>query len=345
MILHAMDYFHREELWECGMNDLINKNDDMDEYSGNPLVMVVGVGGGGIAAINYMIEENLQGVTYAAIDYDLDTLNRCQAGIRLSIGAKVITEDAIYSYNPSVTCEDRERFKALICDANVIFITAEIDDSASITTASIVAKIAKELAILTIGIVAPPSSQYTPRVYSVSDIEALSKHVGLIVVPNRLRVGAKVNVATEPEIFETSYDMMQMAVVGIVEAITTDGLINVDVSNVSVVLSCTDIVVMGTAIASGATRAKIATEQAFAQLSFTGIDMAPARGILIHMKSSSSIRLKEVAEALIFVESVAKESTVIVSSVFNEMMGDELRVTIFATGIGLPRVSPSDVLD
>ena len=313
----------------------------MEAQSQDAVIKVIGVGGCGGNAVAHMIEQGVQGVEFIVINTDVQALNRSRARTQLQIGA-AITQGLGAGAKPSVgkaaAEEDRERIKELISGANMVFITAGMGGGTGTGAAPIVAQIAREMNILTVAVVTKPFIYEGNRMrYAADGIKALHEHVdSLIIVPNAKLMEVLGKDVTVPEAFKAANGVLQGAVAGIAEVINVPGLINVDFADVRTVMSENGMAMMGSAIASGPDRARTAAERAIASPLLEDIDMTGARGVLVNITSSSSLKVSEMEDVMACVQFAAEEATVILGSVFDETMGDELRVTVVATGLGGP---------
>ncbi|MDD5299638.1 MAG: cell division protein FtsZ [Gallionella sp.] len=316
----------------------------MEAESQDAVIKVIGVGGCGSNAVDHMIEQGVQGVEFIVINTDAQALKRSKARTQLQIGAN-ITKGLGAGAKPSVgqaaAEEDRERIKEMICGANMVFITAGMGGGTGTGAAPIVAQIARELDILTVAVVTKPFTYEGNRMrFAKAGIDALHEHVdSLIIVPNSKLMEVLGEDVTVPEAFKAANGVLQGAVAGIAEVINVPGLINVDFADVRTVMSENGMAMMGSAIASGPDRARIAAEGAISSPLLEDVDMSGARGVLVNITSSSQLKLKEIDDVMKCVQFAAEEATVIVGSVFDENMGEELRVTVVATGLGAPRVT------
>ena len=313
----------------------------MEAQSQDAVIKVIGVGGCGGNAVDHMIEQGVQGVEFIVINTDAQALKRSRARTQLQIGAN-ITKGLGAGAKPSVgqaaAEEDRERIREMIEGANMVFITAGMGGGTGTGAAPIVAQIARELGILTVAVVTKPFTYEGNRMrFAKAGIEALHEHVdSLIIVPNSKLMEVLGADITVPEAFKAANGVLQGAVGGIAEVINVPGLINVDFADVRTVMSENGMAMMGSAIANGADRARTAAERAIASPLLEDVDMSGARGVLVNITSSSSLKLKEIDDVMECVQFAAEEATVIVGSVFDEAMGDEMRVTVVATGLGAP---------
>src|SRR3990167_4133355 len=311
----------------------------MEAETQDAVIKVIGVGGCGGNAVDHMIEQGVQGVEFIVINTDAQALKRSKARTQLQIGAN-ITKGLGAGAKPSVgqaaAEEDRERIKEMICGANMVFITAGMGGGTGTGAAPVVAQIARELDILTVAVVTKPFAYEGNRMrFAKAGIDALHEHVdSLIIVPNSKLMEVLGEDVTVPEAFKAANGVLQGAVAGIAEVINVPGLINVDFADVRTVMSENGMAMMGSAIASGPDRARVAAERAIASPLLEDVDMSGARGVLVNITSSSQLKLKELEDVMECVQFAAEEATVIVGSVFDENMGEELRVTVVATGLG-----------
>ncbi|MEO6421192.1 MAG: cell division protein FtsZ [Candidatus Nitrotoga sp.] len=306
------------------------------------VIKVIGVGGCGGNAVDHMIEKGVQGVEFIVINTDAQALNRNKARIQLQIGATItkgLGAGAIPDVGRAAAEEDRERIADLIQGANMIFITAGMGGGTGTGAAPIVAKIAKEMDILTVAVVTKPFLHEGKRMrLAQAGIEALSECVdSLIIVPNEKLMTVLGEDTSLLDAFSASNSVLQGAVAGIAEVINVPGLMNVDFADVRTLMSENGMAMMGSATASGSDRAKLAAERAMSSPLLEDVKLAGARGVLINISSSSKLTLREFKEITNSVQFAIEEATVIVGSVFDESMGDELRVTIVATGLGSPQ--------
>ncbi len=314
----------------------------METQTQDAVIKVVGIGGCGGNAVDHMIDQGVQGVEFIVINTDAQALKRSKARTQLQIGA-AITKGLGAGAKPSVgqaaAEEDRDRIKEMISGAHMVFITAGMGGGTGTGAAPIVAQIAKEMDILTVAVVTKPFTYEGNRMrYAKAGIETLHEYVdSLIIVPNSKLMEVLGNDVTVPEAFKAANGVLQGAVAGIAEVINVPGLINVDFADVRTVMSENGMAMMGSAVATGADRARVAAERAIASPLLEDVDMTGARGVLVNITSSSQLKLKEIDDVMESVQFAAEEATVIVGSVFDETMGDELRVTVVATGLGSPQ--------
>ena len=311
----------------------------MEAETQDAVIKVIGVGGCGSNAVDHMIEQGVQGVEFIVINTDSQALRRSKARTQLQIGS-TITKGLGAGAKPSVgqaaAEEDRERIKEMVNGAHMVFITAGMGGGTGTGAAPIIAQIARELDILTVAVVTKPFAYEGNRMrFAKAGIEALHEHVdSLIIVPNSKLMEVLGSDVTVPEAFKAANGVLQGAVAGIAEVINVPGLINVDFADVRTVMSENGMAMMGSAVANGPDRARSAAERAIASPLLEDVDMSGARGVLVNITSSSQLKLKELEDVMECVKFAAEEATVIVGSVFDEAMGDDLRVTVVATGLG-----------
>lgn len=323
----------------------------MDAQPQGAVIKVVGVGGCGGNAVDHMIDQGVQGVEFIVINTDAQALRRSKARVQLQIGAnltKGLGAGAKPEIGQAAAEEDRDRISEIINGANMVFITAGMGGGTGTGAAPIVAQVAKELGILTVAVVTKPFIFEGKRMtLAQSGIEELACHVdSLIIVPNAKLMEVLGGKTTLPEAFKAANGVLQGAVAGIAEVINVPGMVNVDFADVCTLMSENGMAMMGAATASGEDRARRAAEQAIASPLLEDVDLSGARGVLVNITSSSNLTLEELHEVMNCFQFAASEATVIVGSVFDEAMGDAMRVTIVATGLGAPlaRKQPKPVL-
>jgi cell division protein FtsZ len=313
-----------------------------DMQSQDAVIKVIGVGGCGGNAVDHMINKGMTGVEFLALNTDAQALKRNQASVQLQIGTNV-TKGLGAGAKPEVgreaALEDRERIAELIDGADMLFITAGMGGGTGTGAAPVVAEVAKELGILTVAVVTKPFAFEGKRM-RVADhgLKALSEHVdSLIIIPNdKLRSvlggGMKLN-----EAFQAANDVLNSAVGGIAEIIASPGMINVDFADVRTVMSEMGMAMMGSASASGEGRASQAAEAAVKSPLLENVDLKGARGVLVNITADDSLTLDEYYEVMNTIQSfTAEEATVIIGTAFDAAMGENLRVTMVATGLGNP---------
>jgi len=314
----------------------------MDVDTQDAVIKVIGVGGCGGNAVDHMISSGLNGVEFIAIKTDAQALKRNQAKLQLQLGNGV-TKGLGAGANPDVgreaALEDRERIAELIDGADMLFITAGMGGGTGTGAAPVVAEVAKELGILTVAVVTKPFMFEGKRVRAANaGIEALSRHVdSLIIIPNEKLMQVLGDDVSMLDAFKAANNVLHGAVGGIAEVINCPGLVNVDFADVRTVMSEMGMAMMGSAQASGENRARIAAEQAVASPLLEDVNLAGARGVLVNITASSTVKMKEIHEVMNTIKGfTAEEATVIVGQVLDDTMEDALRVTMVATGLGNP---------
>jgi cell division protein FtsZ len=314
----------------------------MDVDTQDAVIKVIGVGGCGGNAVDHMISSGLSGVEFIAINTDAQALKRNQAKLQLQLGNGV-TKGLGAGANPDVgreaALEDRERIAELIDGADMLFITAGMGGGTGTGAAPVVAEVAKELGILTVAVVTKPFMFEGKRVRAANaGIEALARHVdSLIIIPNEKLMQVLGEDVSMLEAFKAANNVLHGAVGGIAEVINCPGLVNVDFADVRTVMSEMGMAMMGSAQASGENRARIAAEQAVASPLLEDINLAGARGVLVNITASSTVKMREIHEVMNTIKGfTAEEATVIVGQVLDDSMEDTLRVTMVATGLGNP---------
>ncbi len=314
----------------------------MDVDTQDAVIKVIGVGGCGGNAVDHMIASGLSGVEFIAINTDAQALKRNQAKTQLQLGNGV-TKGLGAGANPDVgreaALEDRERIAEMIDGADMLFITAGMGGGTGTGAAPVVAEVAKELGILTVAVVTKPFMFEGKRVRAANaGIEALSRHVdSLIIIPNEKLMQVLGEDISMLDAFKAANNVLHGAVGGIAEVINCPGLVNVDFADVRTVMSEMGMAMMGSAQASGDDRARVAAEQAVASPLLEDVNLAGARGVLVNITASSSVKMKEIHEVMNTIKGfTAEEATVIVGQVLDDGMEDGLRVTMVATGLGSP---------
>ncbi|MDR2366015.1 MAG: cell division protein FtsZ [Zoogloeaceae bacterium] len=312
------------------------------------IIKVVGVGGGGVNAINHMIAEKVQGVEFIAANTDAQSLDNSPAGRKLALG--VLGAGGRPEVGRAAAEEHREDIRAVLEGARMVFITAGMGGGTGSGAAPIVAEVAKEMGVLTVGVVSKPFHfEGGKRMKNAeAGIAEFSQHVdSLIVILNEQLLEVLGGDAGMDEGFRAANEVLKNAVGGISEIITEHGMVNVDFEDVCTVMGETGRAMMGSATAAGLDRARIAAEQAVASPLLEGIELANARGVLVNITAAkASLRMKEVNEVMATVTSfAAKDANIIFGTAYNESMGDQLRVTVVVTGLGQKQLQEEPVRD
>lgn len=313
----------------------------VDAYSQNAVIRVIGVGGGGGNAVQHMVEANLDGVDFICANTDSQALKGTKAKSTLQLGVEM-TKGLGAGANPEVgrqsAIEDRDRIHEVISGTDMLFITAGMGGGTGTGAAPIVAEVARELGILTVAVVTKPFNFEGKKRKAIADrgIQELSNHVdSLITIPNEKLLTVLGKDVTMEDAFTSANDILLGAVQGIAEIITCPGLINVDFADVKTVMSEMGLAMMGSGISHGPERAREAAESAISSPLLEDVNITGARGILVNVTASSSLGIGEIAEIGEHIEELsAEDATVVVGTVIDDAMGDNLRVTLVATGIG-----------
>lgn len=316
----------------------------MDSQSDEAVIKVVGVGGGGGNAVEYMVKQVIEGVEFIAMNTDAQVLKTSSAHIKLQIGSEV-TKGLGAGADPNVgreaAQEDREKIRQTLEGADMVFITAGMGGGTGTGAAPEVARIAKEMGILTVAVVTKPFPFEGKKRsdFANQGIAELSKHVdSLITIPNEKLLKVMGKGTPLLQAFIAANDVLRGAVQGIAELITRPGLINVDFADVKTVMSEMGTAMMGSGVGRGEDRAEEAAEAAIACPLLEDIDLSGARGILVNITAGLDFAIDEYEIIGNAVKAFASENaTVVVGTVIDPELTDEVRVTVVATGIGAER--------
>src|SRR6202171_3922556 len=313
----------------------------MDSYSQSAVIKVLGVGGGGGNAVSHMVQAGLEGVDFICINTDAQALKHSKVRTALQIGCN-ITKGLGAGADPEVgrqaAMEDRDRIIELIEGCDMLFITAGMGGGTGTGAAPVVAQVAKELGILTVAVVTRPFEMEGNKRSRVADqgMLELSKYVdSLITIPNQKLLSVLGSSTTLLDAFKAANTVLQGAVQGIAELITRPGLINVDFADVRTVMSETGMAMMGSGSASGDGRARQAAEAAVSSPLLEDINLAGAHGILVNVTAGLDLSIGEFEEVGTIVKEYASDdATVVVGTVIDPEMSNQIRVTVVATGLG-----------
>ncbi|MDR0529758.1 MAG: cell division protein FtsZ [Zoogloeaceae bacterium] len=321
----------------------------------DPKILVIGVGGGGGNAINHMIQEGIEGVDFLAVNTDAQALRGNRAGQRMMIYSEALGKRKGLGAGgkPQRAREaaeaSEERLRERMEGYDMVFITAGMGGGTGTGAAPVIARIAKEMEILTVGVVTKPSEGEGGERFRNAEegIEALSPHVDalLVVLNDKLKACLSAQRPTLLQCFAAANDVLKNAVSGIVEIITRTGLVNVDFNDVRTMLESTGRALMGTATIPGGDivpisgqggRIHVAVQQAIRSPLLEGVDFSTAKAVLLNITASSDFQMEEVDEALSTVRTfTAEDANIIYGVVHDEGMGDNLRVTVIATGLNV----------
>jgi len=313
----------------------------IDSQPQKAVIKVVGVGGGGGNAVRHMITNHVEGVEFICANTDAQALEDVETKTVLQLGTS-ITKGLGAGANPEVgrqaAMEDRDRIAEVLNGADMVFITAGMGGGTGTGAAPVVAEVAKELGILTVAVITKPFRFEGKKRMRLADegIRELAQHVdSLITIPNEKLMavlGGKVSLV---EAFSSANDVLHGAVQGIADLIMRPGMINVDFADVRTVMSEMGMAMMGTGRASGEDRAEVAANMAVSSPLLEDINLEGARGILVNISASEGMELGEFADVGDIVEEFASDNaTVVVGTVIDDSLGDEIKVTVVATGLG-----------
>ncbi len=304
-------------------------------------IKVIGVGGGGGNALNNMISQKMRGVEFIVANTDAQAIERNQAETKLQLGAE-ITRGLGAGANPQIGREAAASEKDRLCEflqgTDMVFITAGMGGGTGTGAAPVIAEAAKEMGILTVAVVTKPFGFEGKRRMRQAEagIAELRKHVDtLITIPNQKLIGAVGKNTSMLEAFRKADDVLLQAVRGIAELITHTGYMNVDFADVKAVMSETrGVAMMGSGVASGESRAIEAAERAISSPLLEDIDIHGAQGILVNVTGNEDMTLAEYDEAVSIIHNMADEdANIICGMVYDQEAGEEIRVTVVATGL------------
>jgi len=314
----------------------------MDSHSKEPVIKVIGVGGGGGNAVQHMVSAGIEGVDYICVNTDVQALKKMDVRATMQIGSS-ITKGLGAGADPGIgrqaALEDRERIQEAIEGANMLFVTAGMGGGTGTGAAPIIAQVAKELGILTVAVVTKPFGFERSKRMAQADagIKELSSVVdSLITIPNDKLMPVLGKDTSLLEVFMKANDVLKGAVQGIAELITCPGLINVDFADVRTVMSEMGMAMMGTGSATGENRAREAATAAIASPLLEDVNIAGAQGILVNVTAGLDLAIGELDDVgTAITEFASADANVVVGTVIDSNMQDgELRVTMVATGLG-----------
>ena len=312
----------------------------IDNVAENAVIKVVGVGGGGGNAVKHMIDKEIEGVEFICANTDAQSLADVSSPITLQLGSD-ITKGLGAGANPEIgraaAVEDRDRIADVLDGADMVFITAGMGGGTGTGAAPVVAEVAKEMGILTVAVVTKPFQFEGKKRLSVAaeGVRELSQYVdSLITIPNEKLLEVLGKNTSLLNAFKEANDVLLGAVQGIADLIIRPGMINVDFSDVRTVMSEMGAAMMGTGTAVGDSRAREAAEKAINSPLLDDIDLQGARGILVNITAGLDLSLGEFAEVGDTIEEFASEdATVVVGTVIDPELNEDLKVTVVATGL------------
>jgi len=312
----------------------------VEEISGNASIKVVGVGGGGGNAVQHMVDVGIEGADFISVNTDKQALDKNDAGTKLVLGMD-ITDGLGAGANPQVgreaALEDRDKLRDMLKGTDMVFVTAGMGGGTGTGAAPIVAQVAKELGILTVAVVTKPFELEGSKRMKIAQegIKELIEEVdSLITIPNQKLLEVLGEDCSMLEAFKQANDVLAGAVRGISDIIIKPGLINVDFADVKTVMSEKGTAMMGTGTASGPDRARIAAEQAVASKLLEDISLQDAKGVLVNITAGPELSLGEIKAVGDCIEEFASDEAIIVNgTVLDENKGNDLVVTVIATGL------------
>lgn len=316
----------------------------IDNQQENAVIKVVGVGGGGGNAVEHMLSENIDGVEFICANTDAQALKNSNAKVVVQLGEE-LTKGLGAGANPQVgrdsAEENREQIKEILHGADMVFITAGMGGGTGTGAAPVFAEIAKSMGILTVAVVTKPFS-FEGKQRALAAEEGISRLVqyvdSLITIPNNKLLTVLGKNISLVNAFKAANNVLLGAVKGISDLITRPGLINVDFADVRTVMSAMGMAMMGTGVASGEQRARQAAEAAIASPLLEDINLSGAKGILVNITAGLDMSIGEFEEVGdVIKEFISDEATVVLGTVIDPDMTDQVRVTVIVTGLGEPQ--------
>jgi len=308
----------------------------VDKDPSQTVIKVIGVGGAGGNAVEHMIREGVQGVEFICINTDAQALKKSSAVHKLQLGPG-LGAGGKPERARDLAQNERELIAETLRGAHMAFITAGMGGGTGTGAAPIVAEVARELGILTVAVVTKPF-EYEGRRMTLAEqglLELAQNVDSLIVILNEKLMEVMGDEVSMLDAFKAADNVLKNAVGGISEIINVPGLVNVDFEDVRTVMGEMGKAMMGSAMAAGVDRARIAAEQAVASPLLEGIELSGARGVLVNITANQSLGLKEVKEVMNTIRTyAAHDATIIFGTVYEDGMEDQLRVTVVATGLG-----------
>src|SRR5450830_44238 len=308
--------------------------DMLDNATLGTIIKVVGVGGAGGNAVQHMINKGVSGVEFIAANTDAQALKMSKADNVIQIGETGLGAGMQPQVGRRLAEETRSRIEDALRGAHMVFIAAGMGGGTGTGAAPVVAEVAKSLGALTVAVVSKPFSYEGQKCMDIADqgLEELAQHVDSLIIILNEKLEEIYEDDSMIEWLGHADDVLNNAVAGIAEIINVPGHINVDFNDVKAI--------MGTATASGMDRARVAAEQAVASPLLDGIDLSGARGVLVNVTASHSLKGKEIKEVMATVRAFAAADASIAQGIaYDDAMGDDIRVTVVATGLGRSRKS------
>jgi cell division protein FtsZ len=313
---------------------------DMLENTKGTIIKVVGVGGAGGNAVQHMINKGVSGVEFIVANTDAQALSQSKAHNVIQVGESGLGAGMKPAVGRQLAEETRDRIEDALRGAHMVFIAAGMGGGTGTGAAPVVAEVAKQLGALTVAVVSKPFSHEGQKCLDIANegLEELGKHVDSLIVILNEKLEEIYEDDSMLEWLGHADDVLNNAVAGIAEIINVPGHINVDFNDVKTIMAEQGKAMMGTAVASGLDRARIAAEQAVASPLLDGIDLSGARGVLVNVTASRSLKGKEIKQVMETVRAFAAPDASIAQGIaYDDGMGDEVRVTVVATGLGRAR--------
>lgn len=312
-----------------------------DHNEGGPIIKVIGVGGAGGNAITHMVNSGLTGVTFIAANTDAQDLREAKADVRIQLGEE-LTRGLGAGANPEIgrqaAEETKDHIKAELNGADMVFIAAGMGGGTGTGAAPVVAEIAKELGILTVAVVSRPFlMEGRKRDHAASQgLRQLAQQVdSLITIPNDRLMSVLGKGVSLYDAFSAANNVLFNAVQGITDSIIKPGLINLDFNDVQTVMKQQGLAMMGVGLSSGDNAAREAIQQAISSPLLEEVSLSGAKGLMVNISGSSKLSLGDLNEIGAIVGEYTDEETVVIfGTVLDEEMGDNIRVTLVATGLG-----------
>ncbi|HEX9171609.1 MAG TPA: cell division protein FtsZ [Telluria sp.] len=311
--------------------------DMVDNAALGTVIKVVGVGGAGGNAVQHMINKGVSGVEFIAANTDAQALAASSANNIIQIGETGLGAGMKPDVGRQLAEESRTRIEDALRGSHMVFIAAGMGGGTGTGAAPIVAEIAKQMGALTVAVVSKPFSYEGQKCMDIAEegLEELTKHVDSLIIILNEKLEEIYEDESMIDWMKHADDVLNNAVAGIAEIINVPGHINVDFNDVKTIMGEQGKAMMGTASASGVDRARIAAEQAVASPLLDGIDLSGARGVLVNVTASRNLKGKEIKEVMAAVRAFAAPDASIAQGIaYDDSMGDEIRVTVVATGLG-----------
>ncbi|MAZ45596.1 MAG: cell division protein FtsZ [Gammaproteobacteria bacterium] len=321
----------------------------VDSAPHNAVIKVIGIGGGGGNAVQHMLRKQVEGVEFIAANTDSQALKNLEAKTVLQIGSS-ITKGLGAGANPDIgrqaALEDRDRISDILTGADMVFITAGMGGGTGTGAAPVVASVARDMEILTVAVVTKPFAfEKRSDVADLGILELQESVDSLITIPNEKLLAVLGERTSMLDAFSAANDVLLGAVQGIADLIIRPGMINVDFADVRTVMSEMGMAMMGTGRATGDNRARDAAEAAIRSPLLEDIDLNGARGILVNVTAGPDLNIGEFTDVGNIVEEFASDqATVVVGTVIDPNLGEDLKVTVVATGLGAPE-KPNVIID